>query len=183
MEFLKEYWPLLVCIVLIIVAVVLLIVFRDKNEQTQVETKQENKVETKDEKTTKTKTEASKKEKGEMLEEPAKEDDKKEPVKEEKAEEKVEEKINKKEKPEELVETESNEMETKKETSQKYMVTYDKEAKQWVVKKTGATRASKRCKTKKEAMEVAEKLAESQDLNLTVKKKDGKFQKRENASK
>ena len=32
-------------------------------------------------------------------------------------------------------------------------------------------------------MEVAEKLAQSQDLNITVKKKDGKFQKRENAGK
>ena len=33
------------------------------------------------------------------------------------------------------------------------------------------------CKTKAEALEVAEHLADSQDLNLTVKKKDGKFQK------
>ena len=61
------------------------------------------------------------------------------------------------------------------------MVTYDKDSKYWVVKKTGAQKASKRCKTKKEAMEVAERLAENQDLNLTVKKKNGKFQKRENA--
>ena len=60
---------------------------------------------------------------------------------------------------------------------QKYMVTYDKENKEWVVKKTGAARASRRCRTKAEALEVAEHLAESQDLNLTVKKKDGKFQK------
>ena len=60
---------------------------------------------------------------------------------------------------------------------QKYMVTYDKENKEWVVKKTGAARASRRCRTKAEALEVAERLAENQDLNLTVKKKDGKFQK------
>ena len=75
------------------------------------------------------------------------------------------------------------EEEVKKERAQKYMVTYDKENKDWVVRKTGSQRASKRCKTKKEAMEVAERLAESQDLNLSVKKKDGKFQKRENANK
>ena len=80
---------------------------------------------------------------------------------------------------EEVVEEEKPE--EKKERAQKYMITYDKESKQWVIKKTGAQRASKRCKTKKEAMEIAERLAANQELNLTVKKKDGKFQKRENA--
>ena len=65
-----------------------------------------------------------------------------------------------------------------KTANQKYMVVYDKENKDWVIKKTGAQRASKRCKTKKEALEVAERLAENQELNLSVKKKDGKFQKK-----
>ncbi|MBO7527100.1 MAG: DUF2188 domain-containing protein [Clostridia bacterium] len=65
-----------------------------------------------------------------------------------------------------------------KQASQKYMVVYDKENKDWVVKKTGAKKASKRCNTKKEALEVAEKLADNQDLNLSIKKKDGKFQKK-----
>ena len=60
---------------------------------------------------------------------------------------------------------------------QKYMVTYDKENKDWVIKKTGATRASKRCRTKKEALEIVDQLASNQDLNVSVKKKDGKFQK------
>jgi len=67
--------------------------------------------------------------------------------------------------------------------AQKYMVTYDKEKKDWVIKKTGSTRASKRCKTKKEALEIAEHLAASQDMNLSIKKKDGKFQKASNAKK
>ena len=58
------------------------------------------------------------------------------------------------------------------------MLTYDKENKEWVVKKTGGQRASKRFSTKKEALVYAEKLSQNQDLNLTVKKKDGKFQKR-----
>ena len=60
---------------------------------------------------------------------------------------------------------------------QKYMVTYDKEKKDWIVKKTDSSRASKRCKTKAEALEVATRLIDSQELSLTVKKKDGKFQK------
>ena len=68
-------------------------------------------------------------------------------------------------------------MPEEKQRAQKYMVIYDKENKEWVVKKTGAQRASKRCRTKVEALEVAERLAENQDLNLTVKKKNGKFQK------
>ena len=85
----------------------------------------------------------------------------------------------------ETTQTQENdgEIKQKKEQTQKYMVTYDKEGKVWVVKKTGATRASKKCKTKKEALEIAEKLANNQDLKLSVKKKDGKFQKLENAKK
>ena len=72
--------------------------------------------------------------------------------------------------------------EEEKVRSQKYMVTYDKERKDWVVKKTGAQKASKRCKTKKEAMEVVTRLADNQELNISVKKKNGKFQKTENAT-
>ena len=65
-----------------------------------------------------------------------------------------------------------------KTANQKYMVVYDKENKNWIIKKTGAKKASKRCKTKKEALEIAERLADNQDLNLSIKKKDGKFQKK-----
>lgn len=90
------------------------------------------------------------------------------------------EKVEKAEKPaqEKKQESTGEDMSEAKTKNQKYMVIYDKEKKDWIVKKTGAGRASKRCRTKKEALEVAERLAESQDLNLTIKKKDGKFQKK-----
>ena len=63
------------------------------------------------------------------------------------------------------------------------MITYDKEDKLWVVKKTNAKKASKKFKTKSEAYVYAERLSEARDMALTVKKKDGKFQKAENAKK
>lgn len=215
MDFLRDYWPLLVCVVLIIVAIVVLIVFRDKPETdksltddktvTNDENKpqdengesaslKEEKVEEKtEEKPAETETEKVEEKK---VEEKTEEKPKKprKTAKKTKTEEKADEKVEVKDDTVVVSEPKTKEAETKdatvseenmedKKPSQKYMVTYDKDRKDWVVKKTGATRASKRCKTKKEAMEVAEKLAESQDLNISVKKKDGKFQKRENASK
>ena len=90
------------------------------------------------------------------------EQDKQEQVKKEPAK-KVEEQKQKEEKP------------VAKET---YGITYDKESREWVVKKTGSSRASKRFVTKAEALEYAEKLSESKGANLRVHKKDGKFQKR-----
>ena len=68
--------------------------------------------------------------------------------------------------------------EAQQEKKATYGLTYDKENRQWVVKKTGATRASKRFLTKAEALEYAEKLSEANGANLRVHKKDGKFQKR-----
>ena len=59
-----------------------------------------------------------------------------------------------------------------------YGVTYDKSKREWVVKKTGSSRASKRFTTKAEALEYAEKLSELNGVGLRVHKKDGKFQKR-----
>lgn len=61
-----------------------------------------------------------------------------------------------------------------------YRVIYDGENKEWMIKKDGATRVIRRVKTKAEAMEIANRLAENQDLSLTVQKKDGKFQKKRN---
>ena len=208
MEFLKEYWPLLVCVVLIIIAVVVLFVFRDKPEDKQGTTdvtvdaktdeqkpaleteKTEEQTEQKEQKQAEEKTseqpkqekpkKARKTKKVEKEETLTETETAEKPVEEAKAEEPTAEKQEEVKEPEQTTSEEG--MEDKK-TAQKYMVTYDKEHKDWVVKKTGAARASKRCKTKKEAMEVAEKLAESQELNISVKKKDGKFQKRENASK
>lgn len=174
MEFLEKYWPLLVCVVLIIVAVVILIVFRDKPENNQNgEGLQDstNNDQIVEEKPAQAEAEKEKDEAAPVVN--AQENEAEKPVEAETVEHDGEEKT---------VETKESTQDEKK-TNQKYMVTYDKEHEEWVVKKTGASRASKRCKTKKEAMEVAEKLAQSQDLNITVKKKDGKFQKRENAGK
>ena len=60
----------------------------------------------------------------------------------------------------------------------KYKVLYDKVKKDWVVKKEGSTRATKRCKTKEEAIDFAKKCTIDSELGLTFHKKDGKFQKK-----
>ena len=60
----------------------------------------------------------------------------------------------------------------------KYKVLFDKVKKDWVVKKEGATRATKRCKTREEAIEFAKKCTIDSELGLTFHKKDGKFQKK-----
>ena len=69
---------------------------------------------------------------------------------------------------------------SKKEKLNRYRVTYDKTMQNWVVKMDGATRASKRCATKEEALKVAKELAKKKDSKLSVHKKDGKFQKKAN---
>ncbi|MBP5308917.1 MAG: DUF2188 domain-containing protein [Clostridia bacterium] len=63
-----------------------------------------------------------------------------------------------------------------------YRVVYDGENKEWMIKKDGAARVIRRVKTKAEALEIAGRLADNQDLSLTVQKKDGKFQKKRNYS-
>ncbi len=70
-----------------------------------------------------------------------------------------------------------------KETKAIYRVIYDKENKEWMVKKDGATRVIRRVRTKAEALELATQFAENQDLSLSVQKKDGKFQKKSNYTK
>lgn len=72
----------------------------------------------------------------------------------------------------------SNETKENKVQKNIYGITYDKTKREWVVKKTGSARASKRFKTKAEALEYAEKLSENNGASLRVHKKDGKFQKR-----
>ena len=58
-----------------------------------------------------------------------------------------------------------------------YRLVYDKENKEWVIKKENAKRAIRRVKTKEEALKIAKRLSENQDANLVVHKKNGKFQK------
>lgn len=137
---------------------------------------------------------------GNVKEEPLKEEEQKEEVKEEPKEEQKEEpeaetkktsekpkkkassaKNSKPAEAEKAQKEHSEKQQVKEEkpmTKETYGVTYDKENRQWVVKKTGSARASKRCATKAEALEYAEKLSEAKGANLRVHKKDGKFQKR-----
>lgn len=61
-----------------------------------------------------------------------------------------------------------------------YRVIYDRENKEWMVKKDGAQRVIRRVKTKAEALELAHQFATNQELALSVQKKDGKFQKKRN---
>ena len=173
MEFLKQYWWCFVILAVIIAVVVvgLCIGIKTRREKNEVAETEENKVENqekveeiKDENTESIKEEKTPKTKKQVAKKQVKEEKtKKEEPKEEENKKEVKEEI--KEEPKE------------KHTKQRYIVTYDKEAKQWVVKKTDSQRASRRCKTKAEALEIAERLSESQELSLTVKKKDGKFQK------
>ena len=150
-----------------------------KEEEKEVVMKEEKKTTkqakaTKTEKTTKTKSVKEEKPKTKKTE------TKKAKVKEAKTKTVAEKKPAKvkEEKQEEKPVEETEQAEEVKVKNQKYMVIYDKEKKDWVIKKTGAAKASKRCKTKKEALEFVEKYAENQDLNVSIKKKDGKFQKK-----
>jgi len=59
-----------------------------------------------------------------------------------------------------------------------YRLVYDKENKEWVIQRKNAERASKRCKTKEEAMKALKELSKNQDAGTIVHKKDGKFQKK-----
>ena len=87
--------------------------------------------------------------------------------------------------PQEKLEVESQEkQEQPNETKQQpkelgtYTVSYDKETKEWVVKRRGSERASKRTKTKKEALEVVERLSGNNEVGFVVKKRNGKYQKK-----
>lgn len=187
LEFLKTYWYFIVAALLVIVVVVFWAIEihnskktksnveelelenqeldeKLEDQTTESETKEEPKKDNNDElksekeskKTTKKTKSQSEQQPKEKLEENQKEENKEEPK---------EEKI------------------SKTSTKAKYSVSYDKDKKDWVVKKAGSERATKRCKTKKEAMETIEKLSSHNEINISVKKKDGKFQKLDNAKK
>lgn len=88
-------------------------------------------------------------------------------VRAKKAKEKQLEEMEAKLKEEEVVKEPVEEVkaEEKKEEKQEndYMISYDKEKKDWVVKKRGSKRATKRTKTKKEAQELVKSLTEKKD--------------------
>ena len=147
----------------------------EKEEQVQEvkeEPKKENTEEKKEEKPKakkQTKEQPKEEVKEETKEEPKKETKKSAPKKAEKVEE-VKVAI-------EVKEEKTEEETANKPKKAKYNLFYDKEKKDWVIKKSGSERATKRCRTKKEALEVIERLDRNNDINISVKKKDGKFQK------
>ena len=55
-----------------------------------------------------------------------------------------------------------------------YDISFDAEAKQWVVKRTNLSRAAKRTKTKQEAIDYAKPLADKNGVKLIVHTKDEK---------
>ena len=63
------------------------------------------------------------------------------------------------------------------ETADIYDVLYDKEQENWIVRKRGGLRATRRFRTKDEALKFSKELATSRNAGLSVRKKDGKFQK------
>lgn len=196
MEFLKEYWWIIVVALVVIVAISIMIavVIKKKQVGKEEKTKKEEpkKEEVIEEQTPSIKSSSSsknaikssnnqglkknqvktstsgKKAQTESLKKKSikKENVRKEPAKKEESSAQV---ANTQEKPEGS--------EKSKSRPAKYIISYDKNARLWVVKKTGSSRASKRFVTKAEALEYAEALSQKQNLNLTVKKKDGKFQK------
>lgn len=169
MEFIKEYWWCFVVLAVIVLAVIIALCIGKSNkssEQDNAQPKEENAQEQENVQTEKT----------EEVKKPRKS---RKPVDKKDTEQK-EEKVEKPQTTENEVEEKE---ESKSERKQRYFVTFDKERKDWIVKKTDSSRASKRCKTKAEALEVATRLSESQELSLTVKKKDGKFQNKGNVKK
>ena len=74
-----------------------------------------------------------------------------------------------------------NEKEVKaKETAGVYRLVYIDKDKLWVIKRDGAKRVIATYHTKEEALKRIKELSNNQDVGFTVKKKDGKFQKKEN---
>ena len=59
-----------------------------------------------------------------------------------------------------------------------YRLTFDKEKHEWVIKRDGSERATRRVRTKEEALKVMEQLSDNQGVGTHVHKKDGKFQKK-----
>ena len=67
-----------------------------------------------------------------------------------------------------------------KETAGVYRLSYSDKDKQWVIKRDGAKRVIATFHTKEEALKRIKELSNNQEVGFTVKKKDGKFQKKDN---
>ena len=62
--------------------------------------------------------------------------------------------------------------------SKTYLLSYRKEDKKWIIKISGGEKVIKTFKSIAEAEEYLEEMADNQGANVSVKKKDGKFQKK-----
>lgn len=136
----------------------------EKKEEKKTQLEEENKKEEK-------KTETKKVEHKEVSKKPATN----KPAVKKPVEPKEEENGSKEEKP--LKKEEKIEEKKEKDINETYRVVYDKEQKNWIVRIDGGQRASRRCATKEEALKVAKDLAKKKDADLSVHKKNGKFQK------
>ena len=78
------------------------------------------------------------------------------------------------------VKVEKTEKREVKKTERKavYRVVYNKEERIWQIKKDGAKRVITSYPTKEEALKRVKELCESNDMNVIIHKKDGKFQKK-----
>ena len=78
------------------------------------------------------------------------------------------------------VKVEETEKKEVKKTERKavYRVVYNKEERIWQIKKDGAKRVITSYPTKEEALKRVKELCESNDMNVIIHKKDGKFQKK-----
>ena len=65
-----------------------------------------------------------------------------------------------------------------KSSSKTYMLTYRAEQRKWAIKIKGGEKVIKYFNTKAEAEEYLEELADNQGASVSIKKKDGKFQKK-----
>ena len=233
LEFLQNYWSILLAGVIAIVAIVALVIItrKPKDEIANQETEDKNTEETTDEETvneqsiiegatdteeptvteTEEEFEETVDETGEKAEEervepqkrrgrPRKNVEEVDDAETESQESVVEEvetedqEIEDKESDEESesseVEEPSDELESEEETEASskavkktaiiYHVIYDKDLKEWLVRKNNGKRASKKAKTKEEAIIIAKQLCENNNATLRVHKKDGKFQKKSN---
>ena len=171
-EFIKQYWQFVVAGIILLALIIYWVVeaiLAKKKKQRELD-----ELEKSLEEAEKSQTEPAE----------VKEEEKEEVKAEETAQEKpVEAKPAKKRKQKEAEQVEEVKEEPAEEEKEErelghYTISYDKEKKDWVIKRPGSQRATKRTKTKKEALEIVKKLTETQEVGFVVKKKNGKFQKK-----
>ncbi len=188
MEFLRNYWWIILISAIAVAVLVVIIVVACKNKKAN-----SNKKVTENKNAGLQKTQIVEEKPAETQEKTVKENSMNSTKKKETPSKKQEEKTNTqakqtekkkvatkteaKTKTEDVKAKETTETKEVKAKAQKYIISYDKNEREWVVKKTGSARASKRFHTKQEALKYAEALSEKQNISMTVKKKDGKFQK------